>query len=315
MIAFFFKGQRVIEIFKESKFKYFVLEDGSKHKREDVFYEIDFLCDECGGLSRVTPYASLLKREKYFCKKCLSSGEKNPFFGKTHNKKTKEKISKAQTGRPSPMKGKKVENPETLRKIRESKKHIDFRGEKNPFYGKRHPQKTMDQILGKMKEWRDSITPEQKEEISKKLSESQKKLRAQNPEKYRESKSKAGRAAMLSLERFKKNKLELDVEKKLVEMGLISFEYSVILGFLQFDFGWKGHRVLLEVHGDYWHCNPKIYEKPKNEVQRKKLIMDEQKKAFAEEHGFKLFILWEKDFREGNFEVLEQIREILKNEI
>ena len=97
------------------------------------------------------------------------------------------------------------------------------------------------------------------------------------------------------------------------KLGLSKFEYSVIFGGYQFDFGFKQHKILLEVQGDYWHGNPNIY-KELNSVQVHKKQKDILKAEIANKHGFKLFYIWEQEINNGNFSILHKIKEVL-NEI
>ena len=101
------------------------------------------------------------------------------------------------------------------------------------------------------------------------------------------------------------------MSNKSKELGL-DLEYSVILDYKQFDFGSRKHRILLEVQGDYWHGNPKIYKKTKlNQTQKNNMKRDKDKIKFAQKHGMKLYHIWESDIRSHNFSILEDI----KNEI
>lgn len=72
------------------------------------------------------------------CKHCQNSGENNPFYGKKHNKETKNKISKTQ------------------------KESGWATGKNNPFYGKKHNQETIENIKYKIKQKTDSMTKEEK---------------------------------------------------------------------------------------------------------------------------------------------------------
>lgn len=66
-------------------------------------------------------------------------GENNPFFGKSHSKETKIKISKKLTGRKASIK--EIE----VRKIINT-------GQRNPFYGRKHSIETINKIVLKNKE-------------------------------------------------------------------------------------------------------------------------------------------------------------------
>ena len=54
------------------------------------------------------------------------------------------------------------------------------------------------------------------------------------------------------------------------------------LGNFFFDARIQNTNVLIEVNGDYWHCNPKVYVNgPINEMQKAHIRRDFAKKAYA----------------------------------
>lgn len=68
----------------------------------------------------------------------------------------------------------------------------------------------------------------------------------------------------------------------------------------------------LEVNGDYWHCNPKVYKKGAiNEMQKSHIRRDFAKKGFAAKQGYYLVTIWEKDIKEKS----EKIKEWLLSKI
>lgn len=64
----------------------------------------------------------------------LTTGENNPFYGRTHTAETKQKISRAG----------KYHSPESRKKMSESKKGKNT-GENNPMFGKVHPKEWREQ--------------------------------------------------------------------------------------------------------------------------------------------------------------------------
>lgn len=52
---------------------------------------------------------------------------------------------------------------------------------------------------------------------------------------------------------------------------------------------------IIEVQGDYWHCNPKIYSEPINETQKNKIKIDKIKYNVYKELGYEVLYLWEYD--------------------
>jgi hypothetical protein len=61
---------------------------------------------------------------------------------------------------------------------------------------------------------------------------------------------------------------------------------------------------LIEYNGDYWHCNPNKYNstffhKTKNMTATEIWDRDSDKIKFAEDNGFSVLVIWEKDFKEN----------------
>jgi G:T-mismatch repair DNA endonuclease (very short patch repair protein) len=58
------------------------------------------------------------------------------------------------------------------------------------------------------------------------------------------------------------------------------------------------HRVILEVQGDYWHANPRIYlDGPKNQTQVRTAQNDLRKLSSLTAGGFRVVYLWEADVK------------------
>jgi len=252
-----------------------------------------------------------------------------------HSEETKRKIStKAKerdyTGERNPMYGKSVvdiwkENygedweihyNSWIKSIKEA-----TAGDKNPFYGKKHSKETLDIIKEKGKKTRDSWSEDKKKEVSENISNAQKNYREKIGEEfYRKEKSKAGKMSVLSLSRFKMNKLEKKVLDILKNEGY-DIQYSIVLnGKYQYDFRIKNTRILIEVQGDFWHANPNI-ERFKNvenlyEFQKEKVIKDQIKRDYAINLGWTIFIFWENDINTNNHEfILKEIGNAYKIQI
>lgn len=250
-------------------------------------------------------------RKQWFSNKYHSSVN-NPFKGKQHTAESKLAISKANTGKlvgdRNPFYGKRHSN-ELLLRIAEISK-VKNRGEGNHFFHKKHTEHTKSIISKKSKQYYQSLSDEEKLSRSYITKESQRKLKISDPDYYMK-KRKGGIAAAKSHTKYKKNKLEIQVEDKLKEIG-IDMQYSVILDYKQFDFGNKEARLLLEVQGDYWHGNPLIFgegkKRPLSEKQIIKQARDNDKQIFAKKHGIKLFVIWESDILMDNWEALKELK-------
>jgi len=245
----------------------------------------------------------------YICKPCGSRGERNAFFGKTHSDATKSRISEintgARVGELNPFYGK-HHSEKTKSVLRVKCVH---HGESNGFYGKQHTDATIAIIRKKNIEHRQRMTPEDVAVISEKQTAGHRRAMQLDPVRYREARIKANRISLANQERYKINRIEQAVQRMLCDAGL-EFEYSVILGFKQFDFGNKQRRILIEVHGDYWHGNPEIYgdgKRPLNDIQRNRMDADESKRIWAEEHGFRLIVVWERQLKANNTSWLKEV--------
>jgi len=64
-----------------------------------------------------------------------------------------------------------------------------------------------------------------------------------------------------------------------------------------YDFYLSEHSIIVEVHGDFWHCNPNIpkYSVPKYDAQHNNIINDKKKKQWCIDNNIPLLIFWESD--------------------
>ena len=112
-----------------------------------------------------------------------------------------------------------------------------------------------------------------------------------------------------------KSQLEIKFEGLLTELGLVlnvdyEFQYKITSAY--FDFLIKNKRILIEVDGDFHHCNPNtIHKDPKYPIQVKNIKNDIRKNGIASDNGYKLLRFWEMDINENT----EVVRDILKKEL
>lgn len=69
-------------------------------------------------------------------------------------------------------------------------------------------------------------------------------------------------------------------------------------------------KKIIEVHGDYWHVNPKVYtsEAILSKTQKENLLNDINKEKFLKELGYDLLIIWEEEIYKRPNEVKEKIK-------
>lgn len=278
-------------------------------------FKFEILCNDCHKYIVLKHIRKDLFEKEYFCSHCRIKGEKNPFYGKTHSKESKNKQSLVKIGLyegvKNPFYGK--THNQTTKDIIAQKISLIVKKENNPFWGKKHSIEDRLKMSEIAKEKFLLLSDEEIKAKNLKTKLGVINFQNNNIEYTKQIRRKAALASINSQKKFKINKIELIVQNLLLNIDN-SFEYSVILDYKQFDFGSKKYKILVEVNGDYWHANPLIYDHNKlNKIQKEKVLLDIKKKDLAEKHGFKLFYIWEKDIKENNFEIINKIKEeILK---
>jgi very-short-patch-repair endonuclease len=66
--------------------------------------------------------------------------------------------------------------------------------------------------------------------------------------------------------------------------------------------------TLIEVDGDFWHCNPKIYPEAIYESQKKNLLRDHEKNTWAVDNGYSIIRFWEYDINHNKEHVIEILK-------
>jgi len=119
-----------------------------------------------------------------------------------------------------------------------------------------------------------------------------------------DNKDKIRKATQKQLKEGRMPKAYTSIEKKVKEFldtNRIKYEYQKSLDRWTFDFSIGN--ILIECNGNYWHGNPKFYNKL-NKMQEITIERDKQKSNYATSHGFNLLILWENDIN-NNFEIIK----------
>ena len=251
-------------------------------------------CINCDELIERKSYSNAILEKKYTCKKCVLLYD-NPMFNIDVKNKHAE-ICKSDSHR---------------KNISDS-----IMGDKNGFYGKKHNKETIEKIKIGIKEWYDNLSEDEYDNWCKKMSDGNIKLMTDKPDFYSDIKRKAAIASHIAqFENLNMNKIEKIVYDYIVSLN-IDVKYSVILCYLQFDFGIKDKRILIEVDGDYWHGNPLLFnvdgtdkKRKLNKIQLDKIEKDIKKNEFALKHNFKLIRIWENEINDGSF--IEKLKDIL----
>lgn len=91
-----------------------------------------------------------------------------------------------------------------------------------------------------------------------------------------------------------KSKLEQKFEDMMKEVGVQFLNQFPLDGYL-FDFYIPKHNVLIEVDGDWYHCNPDIHPKPIHEIQKFVTENDNKKNEVVKDNNITLLRFWEKN--------------------
>jgi G:T-mismatch repair DNA endonuclease (very short patch repair protein) len=223
------------------------------------------------------------------------------------------------------------------------------RGESNPMYGKTHSAEARDNISQKRKEkfangeyriWQTEDTEEARE-LRRRIGEASKK--ENNPERAKKiSKALKGRVkteehqSKLTAsikkawespelrERQRNHAFDRITEKGWQITSKLEDRFSKILDDLEikyhtqhavreiralYDFYLSDYNILIEVHGDFWHCNPLIerYSTPKYAAQISNLKTDKIKKDWCEKNNIPLLIFWESDINDRPSWIVQQL--------
>lgn len=140
-------------------------------------------------------------------------------------------------------------------------------------------------------------------------------LRWLNPEEREKQSHRLIERLIKNNYRNPKTKLESRFEEILISLGLktdIDYKYQHQLSSAIFDFIIFNKNILIEVDGDFHHCNPNSKHRiPKYPIQFKTVANDYRKKLLALDNGFKLLRFWESNINTK----LEYVIEELKREL
>lgn len=91
--------------------------------------------------------------------------------------------------------------------------------------------------------------------------------------------------------------------------GIEEYKYEYQLGRYSFDFKYKN--ILIEFNGDYWHCNPLIYEasffnKTNKKYAREIWLKDNKKYQLAKSKGYNIYIVWENEYSSDKTQTIQK---------
>ena len=93
----------------------------------------------------------------------------------------------------------------------------------------------------------------------------------------------------------------------------VECECQKVIGNKIFDFYIPSKNMIVEIHGDYWHANPLIYEnKELNKTQIRNVKNDKFKTTLAKGSGYSFYVLWEYDLNNNYEEKKEEFIRLWK---
>lgn len=273
-------------------------ENGTKLIRKNIT-KIEIICDDCSTKSiwKTIPTKPYLLKEKFLCRSCKQTGNKNHMFGKTWTNERREIRSEQMIGDKNHMFGKcfydswveKYGEEKANSLILEHKNKSKRVGEKNGMFNKKFYDVWVEKYGSEVADFK-----------LLNFKEKAKKWLLNNPEHHKKM------IVNSHIRKYKKTSIEVKVENYLKEIGA-NFKYNFIYkNYYQFDFLIKDKNIIIETHGDYWHANPLIYsdiekgKKPLNETQQYKIELDKLKKEYIGDN-YNIIYLWETDIKNDNF--------------
>jgi very-short-patch-repair endonuclease len=87
----------------------------------------------------------------------------------------------------------------------------------------------------------------------------------------------------------------------------IQYQFQYELKHRLFDFKLVNHNILIEVDGDFYHCNPNKHPFPIYQSQKTTIKNDLVKNKLAKDNGFVLLRFWESDINERPTQVVSEL--------
>jgi G:T-mismatch repair DNA endonuclease (very short patch repair protein) len=93
------------------------------------------------------------------------------------------------------------------------------------------------------------------------------------------------------------------MKEKTLESVLVDYKINAKIGKYKPDYVNENTKHIVEVYGDYWHCNPDIYEEDFYHPQLKKTAkekwqLDFERQRYLESLGYSVTIIWESKLKD-----------------
>ena len=92
-------------------------------------------------------------------------------------------------------------------------------------------------------------------------------------------------------------------KEKTLELLLVDYKTNVKIGKYKPDYVNEDTKHIVEVYGDYWHCNPKLFAEDFYHPQLKKTAkekwqLDSERQKYLESLGYNITVVWECELQE-----------------
>jgi very-short-patch-repair endonuclease len=142
------------------------------------------------------------------------------------------------------------------------------------------------------------------------------KKRWANPEERKKQSERTIKRLLKKNYRNPKTDLEKNFQTILESLGFVEnvdFKYQYQVGLAIFDFFFYEKNILIEVDGDFHHCNPNSKHCiPVHPIQMKTVANDIRKNRIAETENYKLIRVWETDINTKRDEVINRLKKELE---
>jgi G:T-mismatch repair DNA endonuclease (very short patch repair protein) len=112
--------------------------------------------------------------------------------------------------------------------------------------------------------------------------------------------------------KIKINKFETKVYELLDNIGVKYEKQFEIDGKFVVDTFIPDVNLIIQCDGDYWHGNPTVFPNPSKSQIARQLLDRKQDKYVLDVKGYKVFRIWELDFKHHKSKVENELRELLE---
>lgn len=237
-------------------------------------------CDHCQKKEWTTTYNNKKRRDHDYCQSCKNilgiSGMKGKKYSEESKQRRREKMLEN-----NPMK-----NPENRKKISNA-------------------------LKGRSVPW---LSGRKKPDHAKKMSEHMKNVWSSDGE-YKNSLQSHLNKMKIDL-RIGHSKLHSKFKQTMIKIGMENFKSEERIGKYVVDEVNYDKKIIIEVYGDYWHCNPLFYQSGdivsfpgRKSTAQEIWDRDMERERILSKFGYKVIVVWEYDIKHS----LKNVKEVLKN--